>query len=896
MLMAASTAPAALIVSGEPGIGRTTLWSAGVREARERGFQVLSARPVARESILVYASLADLLSGVASRALPGLPEPQRNAVERILLLDNQNMPDVDRRTVAMAFLSVVRQLSEAAPVLLAIDDLQWLDPASADAISFVTRRLSRRVGVLATVQTQPERADPASWLQLYNVAHVQRIRLAPLSVGALHSVLSTHLGRSLPRPVLIRIHEISGGNPFYALELARTLSSAAPSANPTLPGTLVDVVQSRVGCLPAEVQDALLAAACVAAPIIELVANATNTERGRLVGLLEEAEDAGVVRLEGQRIHFAHPLLARGVYSSATSSRRRRMHRRLAELVVEPELQARHLALAATGGDPQLLRRLDAAAQSARRRGSPAEAAELLELAIGLDGNRYEHRIRCARAHFAAGDVNRARTLLEQAVAGAEPGPLRAEALSVLARVRLFDDSVGAATDLLERALNEVGDQPQHRIPMLVVLAVVQLHSGAVDAAVATADAAVRSAGRLDDPALRAQAGTVRQLVGLVRGEGLDAAAIGMPGNCPVTSFWARVHNALMAAWVGQLDDAGVEIAFLRRSSIERGNENDRMYLDFHSAMIEVWRGDFSTAAATARDTAERAEQCGGDIPMAMLATLRASLAAYAGRVDEARSNAEAAIAVSRRCGAHALGMLARGASAFLDVSLGDYRMALETLAPLLIEPTMGTELITASYVPDAVEALVGVGRIAEAEQLTVRLEADGSRLDRPWMLAIGGRCRAMLYAATGDLDAAVAAAELALTHHERLPMPFERARTQLLYGQLQRRARRQAAAAATLSEALAAFTGLDTPLWVERARDELARTNTRPRSGSVLTPSEQRVAELVATGMTNREVASSLFVSPKTVEANIERIYRKLDIHSRAELGTRIGQLDGQG
>jgi DNA-binding CsgD family transcriptional regulator len=279
-----------------------------------------------------------------------------------------------------------------------------------------------------------------------------------------------------------------------------------------------------------------------------------------------------------------------------------------------------------------------------------------------------------------------------------------------------------------------------------------------------------------------------------------------------------------------------------------------------------------------------------------MVATLRASLAAYAGRVDEARSNAEAAIAVSRRCGAHALGMLARGAFAFLDVSLGDYQKALETLEPLLIEPTMGTELITASYVPDAVAALVGVGRIAEAEQLTVRLEADGSRLDRPWMLAIGGRCRAMLYAATGDLDAAVAAAELALTHHERLPMPFERARTQLLYGQLQRRARRQAAAAATLSEALAAFTGLDTPLWVERARDELARTNTRPRSGSVLTPSEQRVAELVATGMTNREVASSLFVSPKTVEANIERIYRKLDIHSRAELGTRIGQLDGQG
>lgn len=570
------------------------------------------------------------------------------------------------------------------------------------------------------------------------------------------------------------------------------------------------------------------------------------------------------------------------------------MHGRLAQLVVEPELQARHLALAATGGNPQLARRLDAAAESAMRRGAPAEAAELLELAVGLDGNSFEHRIRCARAHFAAGDVRRARTLLEQAVAGSEPGSQRAEALNALAEVRLFDDGVGAAADLLERALNELGDDLEARVRVLVMLAVVHLQSGAALAAVATAEAAVTTAGRLGDPALRMQARTVRQLAGMVRGDGIDQAAIGIPSVHTVMPLGIRVHEALMKACAGQLEDAHAKVASLRRCSIERGNEHDRMYLDFHSAMIEVWLGDFSAADQTARDATERAEQCGGDIPAAMAATIRAALAAYAGQVDEARRCAEAAITMSQRCGAHALETLARGAAALLGVSLGDYQAALDALEPLLIEPSAGTELITAGYLPDAVEALVGVGRLGEAAQLTARLEANGSQLDRPWMLAVGGRCRALCEAASGDLDAAIAAVEHAMAQHERLSMPFERARTQLLYGQLQRRARRKDAAAATLTDALSTFTELGTPVWVERTRAELARTNTRPRPGSMLTPSEQRVAELVATGMTNREVATTLFISPKTVEANIGRIYRKLDIHSRAELGTRIGQLGG--
>jgi DNA-binding NarL/FixJ family response regulator len=193
------------------------------------------------------------------------------------------------------------------------------------------------------------------------------------------------------------------------------------------------------------------------------------------------------------------------------------------------------------------------------------------------------------------------------------------------------------------------------------------------------------------------------------------------------------------------------------------------------------------------------------------------------------------------------------------------------------------TEVIGATFIPDAVEAMVALGELADAERLAGLLQRNGSRLDRPWASAVGARCAAMVLAAHGDVEAAAAAAEAAMREHDRLPMPFERARTQLLIGQLHRRRRHKDAAAITLMEAQAA---LGTPLWAERARAELGRAKVAPGHTGGLTPSERRVAELAASGMTNREVATALFISPKTVEANLARIYRKLGIRSRAELG----------
>jgi DNA-binding CsgD family transcriptional regulator len=276
--------------------------------------------------------------------------------------------------------------------------------------------------------------------------------------------------------------------------------------------------------------------------------------------------------------------------------------------------------------------------------------------------------------------------------------------------------------------------------------------------------------------------------------------------------------------------------------------------------------------------------------------TIRADVAACAGRVADARHDAAEALAAGTRSNSTTRLDWPVTILGFLAVSLGDYPVALNALAPLLsrIEATPNsTELMVASFLPDAIEAMIQLGRHADAEPLIERLEHNGRALDRAWMLATGARCRAMLLAARGDLKAAASTARHAMEHHERLPMPLERARTQLLLGQIQRRQRLKAAATETLREALEAFEGMGIPLWAERVRTELARCAMVPRRPTELTPVERRVAALAAEGMTNRDVAAALFISAKTVEANLSRVYRKLDIHSRAELGRYMSQSD---
>ncbi len=888
----ATTSPAALVIEGEAGIGKTTLWLAAIEEARRRGYRILSAAVGQAESVLAYAAVADLFDDIDQSEIEELPEVQRFALDRVLLRSNGEGPATDQRVVAAALVTLVESSARGAPVLVAIDDAQWLDSCSQAVVAFAARRFKGQVGVLFTERSEQDFGDSTALLQLTRPDAVERIRIGPLSLGALHTLISRRLGRNLSRPTLVRIAEASGGNPFYALELARAVGPRSNSAATLLPDSLAELMRTRLRRLQRDAQDVLLATACVADPTVELLAEATNRSVDEVLDLLDEAETNGIVAIDGHRVRFTHPLLARSVYTDASSARRRAMHRRLAEALAVPELKARHMALAASRADPDTLRALDAAADAARARGAPAAAAELVELAMNLGGDTPSRRVRAAEHHFKAGDAERANALLEQIIGDLRPGLLRSIALNLSAGMRIFDDRFVEAARLLERALDDAKGNQAVLIHTLMVLAFCQGMTGDFDESLENALKAVTLADELGVPALSSQALAMWTNVQFLYGQGIDedslARALELEDSdvdVPVT-FRASSVKGLLLAWTGKLDQARNKMSEVRQYCIERGAENDMMAVAGYGTLIEMWRGNYAEATLLAEETMERALQVGGSCAIAL--TVRAAVSAYTGREAEARTDAHRAIEVAEQCGSHRLAEWPMMTLGFLDVSHGNYAEALAVMQPLVDghDSIPGSEIMDAAFIPDAVEAMVGLGRLADAEPLIKKLETNGRMLDRAWMLAVSARCRAMLTAAEGDVEAAEAVARQALTEHSRLQMPFERARTQLLIAQLLRRQRKREAAVATMNEALDAFNALGTPLWVERTRAELARITAAPDRDQPLTPTERRVAELAVSGMTNRDVAAALFVSPKTVEAHLARIYRKLDIRTRAELG----------
>lgn len=894
-----ATGPAGLIIEGEAGIGKTRLWLSTLEDARTRGHRVLAARAGQAETSLAYAVVADLLDDVDAAATGHLPDVQRLALDRLLLRADVDGPDTDHRVAASAVLNTVERLSADAPVVLAIDDVQWLDAESREVVGFVARRLTGRVGLLMTERTEPG-SYRTGWLHLPRGEPLRRHRVPPLTLGGLHAMLSERLGRSFPRPTLIRIAETSGGNPLYALELARAISEHTKAGEPTLPATLVEVVRHHIEGLDDTVRDVLLAASCVAAPTVDLVADVTERSPQRVIELMEVAEAEGIVEIDGYRVRFSHPLLSRGVYSEAGPARRRHMHRRLADVIEQPELKARHLALAATSQDDDTLAALDAAADAARTRGAPAAAAELLEFAMRLGGDTDLRRLQAAAHHFTAGDSARAEALLTVTVPRMPSGPLRALALIQLAGIALDDNGFDDAIDRLAEALADSESDVNLEVFCLLSLSLAQSNAGDHTGSLTSAERAVVLAEQTDQPHLISQALTVRVMTRFLHGYGVDEADLQRAldleeadAEVPL-EFRARSVASMLMSWTGRIDEGQDIMRGLWRYCLERGADRDLLAIANHTTVVEVWRGRLDVAAALAEDAVQRAEQLGGDHMRVIAVGLRATVAAYAGREQAARADVTLALGLAERCDTTPrMAWWAQAVLTFLEVSLGNHADAAVAAEAVLrvYSTTPGNEIVSAWFVPDAVEALVTVGRVADAEPLVAELESHGRRLDRPWMLAVGARGRAMMLAADGDVDAAVAAASEAMTIHERLPMPFEKARTALLLGQLQRRVRRKEAAAATLGEALRTFESIGSALWAARVRAELARVNVRPSRDQGLTPSEQQVAALAAAGMSNRDIAATLFISVKTVEANLGRVYRKLGVRGRASLGRHFAE-----
>ena len=660
-------------------------------------------------------------------------------------------------------------------------------------------------------------------------------------------------------------------------------------------------MRSRLGALTVDGRSALLAVACLATPTLELIARATHTDADDIVPIIEDAENKGIIQIDGRGVNFTHPLLSRGVYTDAPPSRRREMHRRLASVVDEPELKARHLALAAASGDDLTLRALDAAAEMARIRGAPDAAAELIELAIGLGGDTPERSIRSAAHHYDAGDPARARSLLVGTIDRAHPGAQRAEAMLLLAAIQMYDDSFLEAAVMLERALDESPDDPAFRVRTSVMLAYALFNSGQLEPGLRRVDEAVAIASRFDQPALLGQALGMRATLRFVVGEGRDEDDMrralefaNYPLNLPLAARPA-MQNALLLAWTGQLDDAAGEMAVIRERCVERGEESELIFLGFHSAILQVWRGNLAEAELVADDTMELALQLDGDLPLFIALTIKSMNGAYAGRVDEVRRDAVDALAAAERCGSRRLSEWPITSLAFLEVSLGNYEAALGTLAPLLTILELmprSTEIIAASYVPDAAEAMIALDRLDELSQssMSLRAMAVGSTVRGCWRRVraaapccwrpVATSMRPPMRGNARWRNTNVCRCRSSWRVHSCWLVSFSVGKS------IGRRRRPHCGRRWRRSRT-----------WVRRCgRTGLAQSSKRAsgvRTRAELTASEQQVAELAATGATNKEMAAALFISPKTVEANLSRIYRKLGIRSRAELGRIMGAAD---
>lgn len=400
---------------------------------------------------------------MSSRLLERLPQMQRDALDAALLRAAPAGGPADFRAVATAVLTLLRELEQSVPVVVAVDDAAWLDSTTAAALAFALRRVrSARVGVLATVRLRDDGSRPATFVDGI-AAGDDSLSLGPLSVAAIHAIVRRELGHNLPRPTVVKVTASAGGNPFFAVEIARELhrlgGETQSHAAPPVPAELQTLVRRRLGRLPASTRDALLLASCLSAPGVALVSEEA----------LEPAEEAGVVRIVADgRIASDHPLLAAAVYDSATSARPRAAHRELAGRIDDPEERALHLARASEGPDEEVARQLDLAAESARARGAPEAAAELGELAVRMTpaSNRDEKLQRlCATAafQFDAGDLSRSQALLEQALEHAPDGAARPRVLQRLGQLHARRSGFAEALELALRARSEAGRDPAFR-------------------------------------------------------------------------------------------------------------------------------------------------------------------------------------------------------------------------------------------------------------------------------------------------------------------------------------------------------------------------------------------------------------------------------------------------
>jgi DNA-binding CsgD family transcriptional regulator len=898
--------PSGLLIDGEAGIGKTTVWTAGVTAAGARSHLILSSRPAEAEAKLSFAALADLMNGILERVLSELPAPQQEALEVALLLKTPAGRPPEHRAVCAAFLGVMRLLAAQGPVIIAVDDLQWLDRPSAVTIDYALRRLeSEPVGLLASVRTQAGVEPPLLAGAGLPTGRLKHLTIGPLASADFDAAMRTSVGDRLSRLTIRRLFEATGGNVFYGIELARALErlDAEPSPGEPLPvpGGLHGVLGARIAALPIAVQEVLLVASCLRSPTASMLELATGPTAWRA---LQSAAAEGVVEIDGPSVRFTHPLLASAIYSGVAPSQRRAAHRRLSVIADGAEERARHQALSVDGPDEEVAAALTQAAQTAAARGAPGTAAELAELAVartpvGLASVRRRRRLSAAEYLFTAGDTGRAKQNLEALADDMPSGVERAQALLVLARLLLHDAGDVVAVPVLEKALAEAS--ADRVLQARVHISLARTCGGDLRYCASHAEAGLMLAQRASDQGLIRQALAEKLYAGFMLGGDLrlgadprhEADDILLMAADPVHEPAAVEERAstilgMCLVRADRFDEARYLFRQATQAAEDEGDESSLPVLLAYLADLECWAGNWQVAERYARESWEMSARVDHRAWQTITFYARALVDAHVGRIEAAKAEAAEGLTSASAAGDDWAVMMLHGVLGFAEFSAGNLNAADASLstAAYLADRIGLAEPAAWRFHANHVEVAIGIGDLQRAQDLLAWLEQRGQATGRIWTTATAARCRGLLLAAHGDTPAAVEELDEALRHHERLAMPFELGRTLLIAGQIQRRAKSKRLAKQHLDQALAIFEGLPAVSWAARARSELSRIGLRPSAPLELTATELRVAELAASGRTNREVATTLFLSPRTVEANLARAYRKLGVSSRAELG----------
>ena len=458
--------PRAFVLTGGPGIGKTTLWEAGVDLARRRGLRVLSARASQAETQLAFAALTDLLDGVGPEELASVPPPQLHALEVALLRTQPPDNPPPPAALSVGFLNAVRALAAREPLLVALDDIQWLDAASAEAVAFAASRIDGQP-VRFLLARRSRSASPLERAQGPN--GVRRLEVNPLSLGATQRLLSERLGLRLPRHVLRRVVQSSLGNPLFALELGRTLAERAPpeiGEDVPLPETVEELLGTRVAALPRPVRRLVLAVA--------LSGDLRTWQVAHLAppGALDDAVDLGVLVVETDRVRPAHPLFATAAKSGARVNEQRELHLALAQVAGDEESRAVHLALAAERPDGELARAVAAAAAGAAARGARQDAVVLAEHALRLTpapAERTERVLALGGYLEAAGEAQRITDLVSPELDSLPRGAPRVRALLLLMNGVVSDND--EIRRYLDEALSESGTDEVLRASVLLEIA-----------------------------------------------------------------------------------------------------------------------------------------------------------------------------------------------------------------------------------------------------------------------------------------------------------------------------------------------------------------------------------------------------------------------------------------